>query len=305
MGSEERPAGWPSAGCRTARSTSSSAIGRTWITTIWTACPRRWTRRSGSPSSRPRDRWWPARTGRRSWPTGRVDCARGPIGRSSASSAATAGDRPVPLPHRQLPDAAGRRPATGPRVPGPAGGNAPGQPGTLPGGRRATRSTSSCSATTWACRTGRRCRRRCTRSSSSRGTRACGAGPRNWPNVKVMLHCCGGVQPLLPHLIEAGLDAINPVQISCTGMDPRGLKQRVRPGPDVLGRRLRYASGPVATGRPTRFASTCVSRSRSSSRAAASCSSRSTTSWPTCRRRTSSPCSKQRTHTRPDGCTTS
>jgi uroporphyrinogen decarboxylase len=43
-------------------------------------------------------------------------------------------------------------------------------------------------------------------------------------NVKVMLHCCGGVRPLLPHLIEAGLDAINPVQISCTGMEARGLK---------------------------------------------------------------------------------
>jgi len=43
-------------------------------------------------------------------------------------------------------------------------------------------------------------------------------------NVKVMLHCCGGVRPLLPHLIEAGLDAINPVQISCTGMETRGLK---------------------------------------------------------------------------------
>ncbi len=45
-------------------------------------------------------------------------------------------------------------------------------------------------------------------------------------NVKVMLHCCGGVQPLLRHLIEAGLDAINPVQISCAGMDPHGLKQQ-------------------------------------------------------------------------------
>ncbi|MHB9078500.1 MAG: uroporphyrinogen decarboxylase family protein, partial [Pirellulaceae bacterium] len=44
-------------------------------------------------------------------------------------------------------------------------------------------------------------------------------------DVKVMLHCCGGVQPLLRHLIEAGLDAINPVQISCTGMDAGALKQ--------------------------------------------------------------------------------
>jgi len=43
-------------------------------------------------------------------------------------------------------------------------------------------------------------------------------------DVKVMLHCCGGVRPLLPHLIEAGLDAINPVQISCAGMDAAELK---------------------------------------------------------------------------------
>lgn len=43
-------------------------------------------------------------------------------------------------------------------------------------------------------------------------------------DVKVMLHCCGGVRELLPHLIEAGLDAINPVQISCAGMDAAQLK---------------------------------------------------------------------------------
>jgi uroporphyrinogen decarboxylase len=43
-------------------------------------------------------------------------------------------------------------------------------------------------------------------------------------DVKVMLHCCGGVRTLLPHLIDAGLDAINPVQITCTGMDPQELK---------------------------------------------------------------------------------
>lgn len=43
-------------------------------------------------------------------------------------------------------------------------------------------------------------------------------------DVKVMLHCCGGVRPLLPHLIEIGLDAINPVQISCGGMQAEDLK---------------------------------------------------------------------------------
>ncbi|MDR3719280.1 MAG: uroporphyrinogen decarboxylase family protein [Bryobacteraceae bacterium] len=44
-------------------------------------------------------------------------------------------------------------------------------------------------------------------------------------DVKVMLHCCGAVRPLLPGLIEAGLDAINPVQISCRGMEAEGLKR--------------------------------------------------------------------------------
>ncbi len=43
-------------------------------------------------------------------------------------------------------------------------------------------------------------------------------------DVKVMLHCCGGVRELLPDLIDAGLDAINPVQISCTGMGASGLE---------------------------------------------------------------------------------
>jgi len=43
-------------------------------------------------------------------------------------------------------------------------------------------------------------------------------------SVVVMLHCCGGVRELLPDLIDAGLDAINPVQISCAGMDAAELK---------------------------------------------------------------------------------
>jgi uroporphyrinogen decarboxylase len=45
------------------------------------------------------------------------------------------------------------------------------------------------------------------------------------PSVKVMLHCCGAVRPLLADLIDAGLDVINPVQISCGGMDAEGLKR--------------------------------------------------------------------------------
>lgn len=45
------------------------------------------------------------------------------------------------------------------------------------------------------------------------------------PGIKVLLHCCGGVRDLLPDLIESGLDAINPVQITCAGMDAAGLKR--------------------------------------------------------------------------------
>jgi uroporphyrinogen decarboxylase len=47
---------------------------------------------------------------------------------------------------------------------------------------------------------------------------------RQLTNAKIMLHCCGGVRELLPGLIEAGLDAMNPVQISARGMEPRLLK---------------------------------------------------------------------------------
>ena len=44
-------------------------------------------------------------------------------------------------------------------------------------------------------------------------------------DVKVMLHCCGGVRELLPDLIDAGLDTINPVQTTARGMEPAGLKK--------------------------------------------------------------------------------
>jgi len=43
--------------------------------------------------------------------------------------------------------------------------------------------------------------------------------------LKVMLHSCGGIRQLIPDLIEAGVDAINPVQISCSGMDTAELKK--------------------------------------------------------------------------------
>lgn len=42
----------------------------------------------------------------------------------------------------------------------------------------------------------------------------------------VQLHCCGGYEPLLPCMIEAGLDAVHAVQPCCHGMDLRSLKAR-------------------------------------------------------------------------------
>jgi uroporphyrinogen decarboxylase len=43
--------------------------------------------------------------------------------------------------------------------------------------------------------------------------------------MKVMLHSDGALFPLLPSLIEMGVDILNPVQTSAAGMDPLRLKQ--------------------------------------------------------------------------------
>lgn len=45
------------------------------------------------------------------------------------------------------------------------------------------------------------------------------------PHVHLLLHSCGGIEPLLDDLIEAGLESSNPVQITCKGMDPAHLKR--------------------------------------------------------------------------------
>lgn len=45
------------------------------------------------------------------------------------------------------------------------------------------------------------------------------------PDVKVFLHCCGAVKPIIGDFIEAGVDALNPVQLSAEGMDPAVLKE--------------------------------------------------------------------------------
>lgn len=45
------------------------------------------------------------------------------------------------------------------------------------------------------------------------------------PHVKLLFHSCGAVRPLIPDLIEIGVDILNPVQISASGMAPLELKR--------------------------------------------------------------------------------
>ncbi|MDD3521237.1 MAG: uroporphyrinogen decarboxylase family protein [Actinomycetota bacterium] len=51
-------------------------------------------------------------------------------------------------------------------------------------------------------------------------------------DCKVFLHTCGSVSELLPDLIDAGLDILNPVQISAKNMDPEILKKNY--GKDLI-----------------------------------------------------------------------
>lgn len=59
-------------------------------------------------------------------------------------------------------------------------------------------------------------------------------------NVKIFYHCCGAVAPLLPDLIESGIDILNPVQVSAAGMDTKELKRR-------FGKDLTFWGGGVDT----------------------------------------------------------
>jgi uroporphyrinogen decarboxylase len=45
------------------------------------------------------------------------------------------------------------------------------------------------------------------------------------PGIKIFMHTCGAVKPLIPDLIEAGMDIYNPVQFTAAGMDLAGLKR--------------------------------------------------------------------------------
>lgn len=44
-------------------------------------------------------------------------------------------------------------------------------------------------------------------------------------NIPVMYHCDGAIYPLIPRLIDLGIDLLNPIQADAKGMDPLRLKQ--------------------------------------------------------------------------------
>jgi uroporphyrinogen decarboxylase len=44
--------------------------------------------------------------------------------------------------------------------------------------------------------------------------------------LKVMLHSCGSVSKLIPRLVELGMDALDPIQVRASDMEPEMLKAR-------------------------------------------------------------------------------
>ena len=61
------------------------------------------------------------------------------------------------------------------------------------------------------------------------------------PKLRTNLHCCGSIDSLLDDIIEAGIDSINPVQISCRGMEPEHLKEK-------FGKRIAFWGGGCDSG---------------------------------------------------------
>jgi hypothetical protein len=57
---------------------------------------------------------------------------------------------------------------------------------------------------------------------------------------KTFIHSCGSVIVLMPDIVDAGFDILNPVQCSAAGMDPRTLK-------DKFGARMTFWGGGVDT----------------------------------------------------------
>lgn len=83
--------------------------------------------------------------------------------------------------------------------------------------------------------------------------------------MKLMLHCCGGFRPLIPSLIDAGVDGLHALQPDCAGMEGAGLKRDfgrlvvlnggidskavlIRGTPDLVRRRTREVLDVMAPG---------------------------------------------------------
>jgi uroporphyrinogen decarboxylase len=45
------------------------------------------------------------------------------------------------------------------------------------------------------------------------------------PELKILFHSCGNVRPIIPDLIEMGVDILNPIHVAAAGMDPVQLKK--------------------------------------------------------------------------------
>ena len=60
--------------------------------------------------------------------------------------------------------------------------------------------------------------------------------------VYIFFHTCGSVRELLPDLIEAGVDILNPVQVSAAGMDTKELKKE-------FGKEITFWGGGIDTQR--------------------------------------------------------
>ncbi len=65
---------------------------------------------------------------------------------------------------------------------------------------------------------------------------------------KTFIHTCGSVVELIPELIDAGFDILNPVQTAAAGMDPGVLKER-------FGERIAFWGGGIDTQRTLPFGS--------------------------------------------------
>lgn len=60
------------------------------------------------------------------------------------------------------------------------------------------------------------------------------------PHVKIFMHSCGAIREIIPDFIDAGVDILNPVQFTASGMELKGLKKD-------FGREITFWGGGVDT----------------------------------------------------------